>query len=105
MFSPVLCDHHPAIVLRGDLDFFHKDALLAQLLPATAWERVTLDLNAVHLLDASALGCFIHLYNAMREFCPHSLIRLIGVRPQIARLFRLTRVDSLFDLVEFRKAA
>jgi len=86
--------------LRGDLDFFHKDALLAQLAPATTWERVTVDLGDVRFLDASALSCFVRLYKAMRSVRPNPVIRLVSLRPHIAALFRLTHLDSLFELIE-----
>jgi anti-anti-sigma factor len=88
------------IVLRGDLDFFHKDALLAQLASATTWGRVTIDLGEVRFLDASALSCFVHLYKAMRSVRPNPVIRLLSLRPHVAALFRLTHLDSLFELIE-----
>lgn len=88
------------IVLRGDLDFFRKDALLVRLAAATTWGRVTVDLGDVGFLDASALGCFVHLYNEMRSIRPNPVIRLISLRPHVAALFRLTRLDSLFELIE-----
>ena len=100
MGSLALRDRDHRIVLRGDLDFFHRDALLARLEPATTWGCVTVDLSDVRLVDAAALGCFARLHNAMCRINPDSLIRFVGVRPKIAWLFRLTRLDSLFELVE-----
>jgi len=88
------------LVLHGDLDCFSKDALLARLEPAALRKYVTVDLSDVRFMDASALGCFVRLHNAMRRLYPGSRVRLVGVRPLIARLFRLTRLDSVFDLLE-----
>lgn len=90
------------IVLRGDLDFLQREALQAQLVSATARSHVTIDLSEVRFLDASALGCFIHLYNAMRDVHPKPVIRLVGLRPHLATIFRVTGLDSIFDLIAVR---
>ncbi|HEY9085384.1 MAG TPA: STAS domain-containing protein [Candidatus Tyrphobacter sp.] len=103
MSALALHAQHPSILLRGDLDYFHKDALLAQLWPATTWGRVTVDLSGVRLVDASALGCFVRLHNAMRGINPDAIVRFIGVRPRVAWLFRLTHLDALFELIESDK--
>jgi anti-anti-sigma factor len=88
------------IVLRGNQDFFRKDALRAQLARATMWNCVTVDFHDVDFVDASTLGCFARLYKEMCRISPHPRIRLVGLRPHLAALFRLTHLDSLFELIE-----
>jgi anti-anti-sigma factor len=89
----------PTIVLRGDLDFFGKPALLAKLASAMTSHAVTIDFHDVDFLDASALGCFVHLYAAMRRVNSRPRIRFIGLRPHLVELFRLTHLDSLFEFI------
>ncbi len=97
--APLLAQEGP-LVLLGDLDCFTKDALLARLEPLSSRKHVTVDLGSVRFMDASALGCFVRLNNAMRRIHSDSRIRFVAVRPLIARLFRLTRLDSVFELHE-----
>ena len=93
----------PAIRLSGELDIATRPSLTALLATAERLDRITLDLRDVTFLDASALGCFVHLRNAMRP-CGQSCIRML-VRPRHARLLRLARIDSLFELDVFEKDA
>ncbi len=98
--SASLLPEEGLLVLHGDLDCFNKDALLARLEPSANRKYVTVDFSEVRFVDAGALGCFVRLNNAMRRIHSDSLIRFVGVRPSIARLFRLTRLDSVFQLTE-----
>lgn len=85
-------------MLKGDLDFSSTPALSERLRRAVGRDEITVDLSDVSFMDAGALGCFVRLHNAMREVHHNSVIRLTGVAGQFARLFRITNLDSVFQL-------
>jgi anti-anti-sigma factor len=97
----------PVVELHGSLDFAERPRLRAILERAERLFRITFDLEAVAFVDASALSCFVHLHNRMRpnrELPGTSSfecsIRLIGVRPFVARLIRLVGLDDVFEVVD-----
>ncbi len=88
----------PTVTLQGELDFSKREAVAAMLRPAERMKRVTLDLRAITYFDASTLGCFMHLRNAM-GFEGDRRIRLLA-HPYHARLLRLVGFDRFFEIVE-----
>lgn len=60
--------------------------------PGLAPERVVLDLSDVTFLDSSGLGALVA---AMKLIAPQRL-DLAGLTPNVARVFRLTRMDTVF---------
>lgn len=58
---------------------------------------VVLDLGAVEFLDSSGLGAVIALKKALPE---GRRMRLRGLTPNVARVFRLTRMDQIFDILD-----
>jgi anti-anti-sigma factor len=91
----------PLIELEGSLDIAARPRLKAILERRGRLRRVTFDLCKVDFMDASALGCLVHFYNGMaRDPGCEPVIRLTGVRPIVARLLRLVRLDEIFEVVE-----
>lgn len=57
--------------------------------------RVILDLRAVNFLDSSGLGAIV----AVRRFLAEGVaLELAALTPAVARVFRLTRMDSVFTI-------
>lgn len=56
--------------------------------------RVVLDLSRVTFLDSSGLGAVVAV---MKHLAPARL-ELAGLTPAVARVFRLTRMDSVFTI-------
>lgn len=57
--------------------------------------RVVLDLGAVTFLDSSGLGAIV----AARKFLPDgTALELAALTPAVERVFRLTRMDSVFSI-------
>lgn len=52
-------------------------------------------MSSVDFMDSSGLGAMIALRKAMPENLP---ISLIGMTPNVERVFRLTRMDTVFDI-------
>lgn len=58
---------------------------------------VILDLSQVTFLDSSGLGAVVAV---MKQLAPDSALELAGLTPSVARVFRLTRMDSVFTIHE-----
>lgn len=71
------------------LDF--KDSM--RDLTTDAPPRVLLDLEEVRFLDSSGLGAVI---GAMKQLGNHRKLELAGLKPAVEKVFRLTRMDSIF---------
>lgn len=55
--------------------------------------RVVLDLAQVRFLDSSGLGAVI---GAMKQLGSKRRLELAGLNPAVEKVFRLTRMDSIF---------
>lgn len=58
-------------------------------------ERVILDLSMVHFLDSSGLGAVVAV---MKLLAPDRKLELAGLAPTVEKVFRLTRMDSVFTI-------
>lgn len=93
--------------IEGDLMVIHAegeriDAAGALLfkeqmreLTARASGRVVLDLAQVHFLDSSGLGAVVAV---MKMLGPERRLELAALTPPVERVFRLTRMDSVFTI-------
>ena len=59
--------------------------------------RVVLDLAAVDFLDSSGLGAVVAV---MKMLGPDCRLELAGLTDNVARVFRLTRMDSVFTILD-----
>jgi len=58
-------------------------------------DTVLLDLNHVHFIDSSGLGAIVA---AMKTLGPARKLVLAGLTPTVEKVFRLTRMDSVFGV-------
>ncbi|MEP2919886.1 STAS domain-containing protein [Sulfitobacter sp.] len=58
-------------------------------------ETVLLDLNHVQFIDSSGLGAIVA---AMKNLSPARKLALAGLTPTVEKVFRLTRMDSVFGV-------
>ena len=58
-------------------------------------EKVLLDLSAVVFIDSSGLGAIVA---TMKHLSPGKTLVLAGLNGPVDRVFRLTRMDSVFSL-------
>lgn len=70
-----------------------KDAM--REMAQTPSRRVVLDLSNVAFLDSSGLGAVVAV---MKELGPARPLELAGLTPTVDRVFRLTRMDSVFTI-------
>ncbi len=57
--------------------------------------RVVLDLSSVRFLDSSGLGAVVAV---MKLLLPHRTLELAGLTAAVEKVFRLTRMDSVFTI-------
>ncbi|PCJ08734.1 MAG: anti-anti-sigma factor [Rhodobacteraceae bacterium] len=57
--------------------------------------RVILDLSEVKFIDSSGLGAIVA---AMKQLGSDRKLDLAGLTPMVDKVFRLTRMDTVFDL-------
>lgn len=60
-------------------------------------ERVVLDLTQVDFIDSSGLGAIVA---AMKHLGDASRMDLAGLSPTVSKVFRLTRMDAVFQLFD-----
>lgn len=65
-------------------------------------DRVILDLSAVDFIDSSGLGAIVA---AMKQMEAHRRLDLAGLTPVVDKVFRLTRMDTVFTLYPSLDAA
>jgi anti-sigma B factor antagonist len=58
-------------------------------------DRVVLDLSAVGFLDSSGLGGVVAIMRFLRA---GQVLELAGLTPAVDRVFRLTRMDTVFTI-------
>jgi anti-sigma B factor antagonist len=88
------------------LDAAHVEDLADQLIglaDAQAGQKLVLDFSHVRFLSSAMLGLLLRLRSRVRE--AQGQVVLSGLRPELAKLLRLTRVDRLFDLYENEQRA
>lgn len=57
--------------------------------------RVVLDLTQVKFIDSSGLGAIVA---SLKLLTPERKLVLAGLTPPVEKVFRLTRMDSVFDV-------
>ncbi|KJS42636.1 MAG: anti-anti-sigma factor [Roseovarius sp. BRH_c41] len=81
-----------------------KDAMRAAT--ATGAGHVVLDLSNVTFVDSSGLGAIVA---AMKQMGGARRLDLAGLTPDVAKVFRLTRMESVFtihdDILDLRSRA
>lgn len=61
----------------------------------TEAERVILDLSGVNFIDSSGLGAIVA---SMKQLNGPRRLDLAGLTPNVDKVFRLTRMDTVFNL-------
>lgn len=77
-----------------------KDAMRAETSGSAA--RVVLDLGQVRFVDSSGLGAIVAV---MKFLGPDRRLDLAGLTPDVDKVFRLTRMDTVFGIFSDADAA
>lgn len=65
-------------------------------------ERIVLDLSQVEFVDSSGLGAIVA---SMKQLGSSSKLDLAGLTPTVDKVFRLTRMDTVFAIHDNADAA
>jgi anti-sigma B factor antagonist len=87
----VISTAHDRIDAAGAIQF--KDAM--RVLTQETSRRVVLDMSRVNFLDSSGLGAVVA---AMKALGPERKLELSGLTPTVQKVFRLTRMDTIFTI-------
>ncbi len=74
---------------------------LREVMPAGV-ERVILDLGAVDFIDSSGLGAVV---SVRKQMAAAQRMELAALQPNVDRVFRLTRMDTVFTIHDDLAAA
>ena len=94
-----LNDPSPAVVhlrMSGEFDIANKDLLRELLLPGENADTVVIDMADTEFIDSSALHLLVNLKTQM--LARGGVVQLVGVSPQIRRVFTITALDGLFEI-------
>jgi len=78
-----------------------KDAVLSRL--ADGDDRFLVDFSETSYIDSSGLGVLVSLSKQIRE--QGGQLRLAGLTEDLQTLFELTKLDTLFQIMESRAEA
>ena len=89
----VITVHEPRIDAASAIQF--KDRMRA--LSGDAPGRIVLDLGAVGFVDSGGLGAIVSVMKQLRN---GQNLELAALTPNVDRVFRLTRMDTVFPIHE-----
>jgi anti-sigma B factor antagonist len=86
------------MTIRGSLDINSAPALADEIdkLVATQPSKVVVDLSQLDLIDSSGVAALVKIYKKVRE--GGGAIRFTGARDQPLAIFKLLRMDKVFNL-------
>jgi len=86
------------VVFSGELDIWNEGEIESQLAALDASGPIRIDLSAVRYLDSAFLSALVRL----RRRLPETAVEIVVEGESLRRIFRITQLDRLFDLVSFR---
>ena len=91
-------DDETTVVVRGSLDINSAPALSEEIdrIVATRPARVVVDLATLDLIDSSGVAALVKLYKGVRANGGN--VRIFGARDQPLAIFKLLRMDKVFNL-------
>jgi len=86
------------LTLRGSLDINTAAQLGEEIdrIVAAKPKTVVVDLSALELIDSSGVAALVKLYKGVRGI--HGTITITGARDQPLAIFKLLRMDKVFNL-------
>ena len=86
------------LTIRGSLDINSAPALAEEIdkIVATKPKKVIVDLAGLDLIDSSGVAALVKLYKGVRS--AGGAIAIAGARDQPLAIFKLLRMDKVFNL-------
>jgi anti-sigma B factor antagonist len=76
---------------------------LQAIAEATDVKKIVIDLNRIELMTSTMIGQFVTFHNRCRD--REIELRFCNLSSEIQNLFKITRLDSLFQIAETREKA
>lgn len=91
-------DRETTLVIRGSLDINTAPTLAEEIdrIIATKPPKVAVDLAALDLIDSSGVAALVKLYKGVRG--TGGAVQIVGARDQPLAIFKLLRMDKVFNL-------
>lgn len=86
------------VAVSGNLEAASATELGLRLdgLLAAGHQRFVIDLAGLRFMDSSGIAVLVRLFKRVR--IGHGDVRLAGAQPPVEKIFRLVRLDRVFDL-------
>jgi len=93
------------VTVEGEIDVETSPQLRERFdeLLAEGEHNFVIDLAGVDFIDSSGLAAFVRLFKRVR--IGEGDVKLCGLRPEILKIFELTRLNRVFDIFETRAEA
>lgn len=97
-FEVTITNDGARLTIRGSLDINTASPLAEEIdkLLAKKPSRVEVDLAPLDLIDSSGVAALVKLYKGVRG--AGGVIKFTGARDQPLAIFKLLRMDKVFDL-------
>jgi len=91
-------DSETKLLVRGSLDINTAPQLAEEIdsIVATKPKKVACDLSGLDLIDSSGVAALVKLYKGIRGH--GGAVAIIGARDQPLAIFKLLRMDKVFNL-------
>ena len=88
------------VAVEGDIDVETAPQLREcfDKLLAEGEHSYVIDMAGVGFIDSSGLAAFVRLFKRVR--IGEGDVRLCGLRPEVSKIFELTRLNRVFDIFE-----
>jgi len=84
------------VSFSGELDIWKESDVQAKLAVLDGRREAIIDLSAVRYLDSAFISALVRL----RRRLPDCKIAIVAVTPSVRRIFELTEMHRLFDIVK-----
>ena len=93
------------VAVEGEIDVETSPQLRERFdeLLAQGEHNFVIDLTGVDFIDSSGLAAFVRLFKRVR--IGEGDVKLCGLRPEILKIFELTRLNRVFDIFDTRAEA
>jgi anti-anti-sigma factor len=88
-------DRPHVVSFNGELDIWKESEVEARLAVLDGSAPIVIDLSAVRYLDSAFLSALVRL----RRRLPECSITLVAQAPSVRRVFELTEMHKLFEIV------
>ena len=69
----------------------------------TGWRKIIIDLTECEFIDSTFLGTMVIALKKMTDLGGN--IRLVGIQPEVEKMFQLTKMNRIFETFETREDA